>query len=104
MVLEKDELFQKLFDDPSTNHKELKSDAIRILREWYAKAIFDIVVSRVGTNTENNIKLKINKVPITATNASGSRTRLRNGTQMGNCFEHYISLKAANNEPDIFKE
>ena len=51
VILSEDDLWLKLFEDPTTNHQELKSDAVELLRTWYAKAIFDVA-------NENNLEFE----------------------------------------------
>ena len=56
VILSEDKLWLELFEDPTTNHQELKDDAVIQLWAWYAKAIFDVVSPRVPNNTEGDIK------------------------------------------------
>ena len=39
-----------------------------------------------------------------AVNASGGKVRIRTATQLAKCFETYITLEAADNDPDCFKD
>ena len=96
LVLADNQLWLKLFEDPTTNHRELKANAVTLLQKWYAKAIFDVVSSRIATNSENDIKSKLDKVPIMTLDLSSNKIRICTATQLAKCFENYISLHAAN--------
>ena len=75
ITLEENELETKIFE--AGDKKELKDDAITAIRTWYAKAIYDHVSAILpADNDKDDIKAKINRVPILAITDTANKRRL----------------------------
>ena len=103
IVLEGAELRNKIFE--AGDKKALKDDAITAIRTWYAKGIYDNVSAIVTAgNNADDIKAKINRVPILAVTDGTNKRRLRTSTQLANCIKTYIIRRVASNESAEFTE
>ena len=105
LVLTGDELWNLIFHDPGTNHQELKLDALQLLKGWHLTKVFEHAQAKVASNTEGDIRSKLDLLPLLSLKADGvTKINLRTTAQLAQRFEDYIPLKGDPAEPTIFKD
>jgi len=105
IILTDDDLWDLLFDDPGTNHKELKSNALTLIREWYLDQVYKLAVDVITTNDKADIKTKMDIVPLMAFNTQNStKVRVTSSAHLATLFTAYTTVKANDTEPEIFKD
>ena len=87
--LKDDEMWNLLFHNPGNNHKELKSDVVELLWDWYLDKVFTLASAVVTTNLKADIKTKMDLAPLQAVTARNTKVGIRNAAQLAKMFNSY---------------